>query len=244
MIDLHCHLHHGCDDGPRTPADSVALARALLDEGVTEVACTPHIRSDKGWLNVKAEQERLHRELDETLGAAGVALPHQTAAEHYLDETLFEEPLADRVVPYGTSRYLLVELPYQGAPPDLFGLLFRLRRQGYHVLLAHLERYPYVVDDDAAVQRILDAGHLIQVNLGSLAGAYTWGHKRAAKRLVKRGQVSVASGDCHMAEDAARYIGKGRKVLEKLLGAERAEQLLTHNPQKILSGVPPEKVWP
>lgn len=244
MIDLHCHLHYACDDGPREARESVDLARALLDAGVTEVACTPHIRSDKGWLNVKAEQPKLFARLDAVLAAAEVELPRRSAAEHYLDETLFEEPLQDRVVPYGESKTLLVELPYSGPPADLFGLLFRLRRKGYYILLAHLERYPYVVDDDDAVQRLLDAGHLIQVNLGSLAGAYSRAHKKAAIRLVERGQASVAAGDCHRAEDVKKMIGKGRKVLEKMVGAAGAERLLVENPWRILSGAAPEKVWP
>ena len=178
----------------------------------------------------------------EALGDAGVALKRGPGAEHYLDEALLGEPLEGRVVPYGDTPYLLVELPYQGAPPDLFARLFAIRKKGYRLVLAHLERFAYVADDDEALQKVIDAGYLVQVNLGSLAGAYSWAHKRAAKRLVKKGVVTLASGDCHRAEDVSRYIDKGRKVLTRMVGDSGAQTLLIDNPRRVLDGAPPEKM--
>lgn len=244
MIDLHCHLHFGVDDGPKNEADALALARALVDAGVTTVATTSHVRPDKGWRNTAAKQKELHERLDALLDAHAIPLVRVRAAEHYLDDELMGPDLEARVVPYGTSRTLLVELPYQGAPPDLLGLLFQLRQKGYFILLAHLERYPYVVENEALLDRIVNAGHLIQVNLGSLAGAYTRGHKKAAERLVDQGLASVASSDCHTREDVKTYLEDGKKALLKRVGKQGLERLLIENPKKILDGVPPERIWP
>jgi protein-tyrosine phosphatase len=244
VIDLHCHLHYGVDDGPKTESDALALARALVDAGVTTVATTSHVRPDKGWRNTAAKQAELHEKLDALLDGYALPLKRVRAAEHYLDDELMGADLEARAVPYGTSRTLLVELPYQGAPPDLLGLLFKLRQKGFFVLLAHLERYPYVVENEALLERIVNAGHLIQVNLGSLAGAYTRGHKKAAERLVDQGLVSVASSDCHSREDVKTHLENGRKVLTKRVGEAAVNRLLVDNPQKILDGLPPERIWP
>lgn len=244
MIDLHCHLHFGCDDGPKAADDAIDLAKALVDAGVTKVACTSHVRSDKGWFNTLAEQQQLFDKLDDAIGSSGVPLERTRGAEHYLDETLFSTPLVDRVVPYGESKTLLIELPYQGEPPGLMELLFRIRTQGYYVVLAHLERYPYVVEHEDKIEQMLNAGYLIQVNLGSLAGAYSRQHKKAAKKLVEKGHAAIAAGDCHRAADVKPMIVKGRKVLAKLVGEDGAERMLTERPQQILDGAPPEKVWP
>lgn len=244
MIDLHCHLCFGVDDGPKTKSDSVDLARALLDAGVTEVACTPHVRPDKGWMNAKERQAELHASLDDMLAEADLTLPHHRGAEHYFDAEVLHEGFAERLVPYGTSRWLLVELPYHGAPPDLLGPLFRLRSRGARVLLAHIERYPYVVDRDDVVEQLLNAGYLLQVNLGSLAGGYTRAHRKAAERLVTRGQAAVAAGDCHRAKDAAEYITKGKKALAKLIGTEGVQRMTVDVPRGILADQPPEALWP
>lgn len=244
MIDLHCHLCFGCDDGPKTKEDAQDLARALLDVGVTEVACTPHVRPDKGWMNARERQAALHARLDEALAEAGLSLPHHHGAEHYFDADVLDEAFAARMVPYGTSRWLLVELPYHGPPTDLLGPLFRLRGRGARVLLAHVERYPYVADRDDVLEQIVNAGHLVQVNLGSLAGAYTRAHRKAAERLVTRGYAAVAAGDCHRAKDAADYITKGRKALAKLVGEEGVRRMTETVPRGILCDDPPEALWP
>src|SRR5690606_27714926 len=147
-------------------------------------ACTPHVRPDKGWMNVRDRQAELHARLDEALGESGIPLPRHPGAEHYFDADVLDERFFDRLVPYGTSRWVLVELPYHGPPPDILGPLFRLRGKGARILLAHVERYPWVADHDDVIERLLNAGHLLQVNLGSLAGAYTRAHRKAAERLV------------------------------------------------------------
>lgn len=242
MIDLHCHLCFSCDDGPKDAGEAAALARALVDAGVTKVACTSHVRPDKGWLNTLAVQDAHRRALDDAL--QGVPLLRVQAAEHYLDEAVVGAGMAGHVVPYGASRWLLIELPYQGPPPDLFGVLYGIRRQGFRVLLAHLERYPWVAEKRDVVERLLDAGHLVQVNLGSLAGGYAKEHKKLAERLVVDGYASVLAGDCHRADDVPRLLQKGLKAATKLVGAAAVERMTTTNPAAILDDHPPERIWP
>lgn len=244
MIDLHCHLCFACDDGPRDAREAGELAKALVDAGVTLVACTSHVRPDKGWRNTAELQEAHHRALDDALLSSGVDLPRVRGAEHYVDDEVVGPSLKERAVPYGDSRWLLVELPYQGPPPDLLGVLWSIRRQGFRVLLAHLERFAYVVDRPELVERIVQAGHLVQVNLGSLAGGYSRDHKKAAERLVVDGWASVAAGDCHRADDVPRFIEKGRKALAKLVGDAGVRRLTVDNPRAILDDAPPERLWP
>ncbi len=242
MIDLHCHLCFACDDGPHDAAEARDLAQALSDAGVTEVACTPHVRSDKGWMNTQKEQPGLHQALHDMLDDAQSPLTVHRGAEHYLDEVLMAGPFDEVCVPYAQSKTILLELPYHGAPPHFMDQLFALRRAGYHLLLAHLERFPYVVDDEDALSRIVDSGYLIQVNLGSLSGGYTRAHKKAARKLIERGLVHVAAGDCHRAKDVTKFLQKGRKVLEKMVGEDGAQRLLVDNPRKILAGKAPHEI--
>jgi protein-tyrosine phosphatase len=240
MIDLHCHLCFGVDDGPKDPEEALALARALSRAGVTEVACTSHWRPGRQWLNDAQVQDQNHLALDRVLAQEGVSLTRHGGAEHYLDADLPGLIKRGQAVPLGQSSWLLVELPYEGKPPDLMGLLFAVRKSGHRILLAHLERYPYVVDDEELLQRIVDAGYAIQINLGSVAGAYSRAHKKSARALVKAGRVAVAAGDCHHARDVDRCIVKGRAALAKWVGEPEALRLTVDNPQKILNDAQPE----
>ena len=100
------------------------------------------------------------------------------------------------------------------------------------------------VDRDDVVEQLLNAGHLLQDNLGSLAGSYTRAHRKAAERLVSRGQAAVAAGDCHRAKDAADFITKGKKALQKLVGEEGVRRMTEDVPRGILANKAPEALWP
>jgi protein-tyrosine phosphatase len=240
VIDLHCHLHPGVDDGPMEPAHTIALAHALLKVGVTKVACTSHVRPDKEWMNTKEGVAERHAKLDEILD--GIPLERVQGAEHYIDDRVFGDldKLADIAVPYGSSRWLLVEVPYLGE--RLLELLHGVRRKGFRVLLAHVERFPYLCDHDDKLQRLVDAGHRIQVNIGSLAGAYNRAQQKGAERLLKLGVVSVLAGDCHRDVDVKDNIEKGLPIARKLIGEAGVKKLFVENPARILADDPPERL--
>jgi protein-tyrosine phosphatase len=246
MIDLHCHIHFGVDDGCKDEAETVALARAFVAAGVTEVACTSHVRPDKGWMNTLPGAKERHERLARVLDDNHIPLRHTTGAEHYVHDEVFGDldALPATAVPYGASRWLLVETPYLGAPPNLFELLHAIRRKGFRVLLAHVERFPYLSDRPEVVQRLVDAGHMVQVNLGSLAGAYNRAQQKNAERLLKDGMVAVLAGDCHREDDVDKNIVTGLAAAKKLVGEAMVKKLTVDNPRKILDDAPPERLWP
>lgn len=243
MIDLHGHIVWGVDDGPFDRDESLALAKALVAAGVTTFACTSHVRPDKGWINDKKTVPANLAKARDVADEAGLRVVQ--GAEHYVDDVVFgAADFAERLVPYGESRWVLVETPYMGPPPDLFGLLGRIRSAGFKVLLAHVERFPYLCDNDDLVDRLVDAGHLVQVNLGSLAGAYNLRQQKAAEKLLKRGVVAVLAGDCHREKDVGDNIVKGRAAAKKLVNAATLERLTVTAPQAILDDATPWKVYP
>lgn len=243
MIDLHGHIVYGVDDGPRDSAEAVALGHALKAAGVTTFACTSHIRPDRGWINDKGTVAANLAQAQETAKTCGISVVQ--GAEHYVDERVFgDDAWHERVVPYGNSRWLLVEMPYLGPHPDLLGLLRRIRQKGFKVLLAHVERFPWVADDDAMVDRLVDAGHLVQVNLGSLAGAYNRAQQKSAEKLLKRGVVAVLAGDCHRDSDVHENIVSGSKAVLKLVKPAVLERLTVTAPQAILDDDAPHGVFP
>ena len=243
MIDLHCHVHYGVDDGPKTSQEAQDLARALVDEGVTTVACTSHVRPDRSWINDQSVQAANHQRLDELFSQAGIQLERVPAAEHYVDLTFMSRVRDHSVVPYGDSKWLLVELNYDAPVPNFLQMMFETRQLGYKVLLAHLERYPWVVDNNEMLDKLTSAGHLIQINLGSLAGAYGRDYKKRARKLVKEGWACVAASDCHHVSDVKPYLIKGKKALHKLVGDAGCQALLVDNPRAILDDKDPDLIW-
>ncbi len=232
MIDLHCHLAYGVDDGPQSPEESIKLAQALSQAGVTHVACTSHLRRDKFWVNDQSVQEAIHQNLDQALGNTGPL--RFKGAEHYLDELLLETCQQKQAVPFTNTNWILLELPYQIEPPNLMTILFRIRSLGYKLLLAHIERFPYITDHPHKIEALVNAGYALQVNLGSLSGAYGKVYQKAAEKIISGGHAFVAAGDCHRAEDVEPFILQGLAALRRLLGDSGVRQLTVEQPAQIL----------
>lgn len=141
MVDIHCHILPGIDDGPPDTEGSIALARAL-SAGAFAVTATPHLRSDHPRVIVGELAGRCES-LNETLSRHDVKLVVVPAAEVDLlwaqiasTESLVRASYGQR----GTD--LLVETPYGPLPPNFKGLLSQLVSEGFRILLAHPERNP------------------------------------------------------------------------------------------------------
>src|SRR5437763_13770525 len=124
VIDLHCHLLPGIDDGAQDLDDTIAMARAALDGGVEAIVATPHVsgqyRNDPTGFAARCDQVR------QALAAAGVALEVHQGAEiaSSMITDLSEDAL--RVCARGGGRYLLLEPPYAGRAAFIDRLVFEL----------------------------------------------------------------------------------------------------------------------
>lgn len=244
LVDLHCHVHPGVDDGPPDEAESAALLRALADAGVSRLAATSHVRPDHGWMNTLEGEPARAQRLERIRADAGVAIDVVRGAEHYWHEVVLGDldRFAALAVPYGGSRWVLIETPYLGPPPQLAERLFAVHRKGFRVLLAHVERFPYLEGDRALLDRLHQMGVRFQVNLGSLSGGHGRPQQKAAERMLKTGLVSVLAGDCHRAVDVEAYVVRGLAAARALLDGATLKRLCIDGPSAILDDAPAERV--
>jgi len=233
--DLHLHLVPGVDDGSEDAAESLAMARALVSEGYAGGAVTPHIRPGM-FDNAPAELRAAVDGLRSLLGEADVAFVPVPGAEHFLDAELPGRILEGDCIPLGgEGAFVLVEAPALAPVPGLEDLVFRLKVKGTTPVFAHPERCVVFEDVDRA-ERLVHAGALLQLDLGSLAGAYGRPAKRTARRLLDRGLYAVAGSDLHNAYQAERELPRWLRALRKAAGEAGLERLLGENPRRLLSG--------
>ena len=137
MIDYHCHLLPGLDDGSKTIEESISMARLLLKAGYQTVYCTPHL--------IKKLYEPTNDTVREAIIALQLELDRENiplklfgGREYYLD-SYFNEYIND-LMPLDNTRYLLIEIPahtYPGMVSDTFSEIIR---KGLIPLIAHPER--------------------------------------------------------------------------------------------------------
>lgn len=191
--DMHSHLLPGIDDGSPDIETSLKLINGLEDLGYKKLITTPHVM----WDLYRNDAETISSAYD-TLKAEGKpTTPLHTAAEYYLDD-YFDEFLENNT-PLLTIKdnWVLVEFSFVTAPVNLKQTLFNLQISGYQPILAHPERYLYMIEDKKKYDELHDAGCLFQLNILSLAGYYGRGPQELAEYLIKRQYVDLLGTDLH-----------------------------------------------
>ena len=198
MIDLHCHVLPGVDDGPATMDESLVLARIICETGVQVVAATPHLREDHPRV-LPAELATRTRELNDELRSNNIDLLIVAGGEVDLWWAITATNADLQLVSFqqrGTD--LLVETPYGPLPDTFEELLFDIRAKGFRVVLAHPERNPSFQDDPERLYTLVHQGVLLQVTASSLvARARRSRSRHLAEKLIDQRLAHVLASDGH-----------------------------------------------
>lgn len=193
--DMHSHLVPGIDDGAPNLEASLAMIRALADQGYRKLVTTPHVMSDY-YRNTSETILEGRDKVREALKKAGIDITFDAAAEYYLDEHF------DRLIESGDlltmgDNYVLFELPFMAAPDMLKSTLFKLQMAGYKPILAHPERYSYWHREPQKFRELVDRDVMLQVNINSLTGTYSPQVQKAAEWIIEQGLASFLGTDTH-----------------------------------------------
>ena len=170
MIDLHCHILPGLDDGARDLETSLAMAQAFVADGVSIVACTPHILPGL-YHNSGPQIRHATAQLQQVLNQQNIPLRLTTGADNHVIPGFLSELRSGTLLSLADSRYVLVEPPHHVAPPRLRELFFDLIVAGYVPVLTHPERLTWINSHYESMRQLVHAGVWLQLTAGSLAGA-------------------------------------------------------------------------
>lgn len=243
MIDLHCHMLPGIDDGAADEAVSLGMARIAAADGIRTTACTPHIYPgfyENDSAGIKARVARLQRRLDEE----GIALRLTFGADAHLTPDLLGRLKAKTAPTLAGGRYLLLEPSHTVATPRFAEAVFDFVAAGYVPLITHPERLAWIESHYAAFASLVRGGVWLQVTAGSLAGRFGRTAQRVGQRMLGDGLVHILATDAHGTRHRAPLLAEGRRAAERYVGAEEAQRLVVARPQAILDDLPPAEVAP
>ena len=242
MIDLHSHILPGVDDGPATLEGSLALARTAVAAGTRTILATPHINDDRS-----IDAARVAAGLDTlrpALAAAEIPLEVLAGGEIAIWRLGDLDDATLRTLALGGGPYLLVESPFSPAIGAFEPLVLDLLGRGHRVLLAHPERCPAFHRDPERLQRLVDAGVLVQITAGSMTGGFGSTVRRLTATMLRTGVVHVVASDAHDAVKRPPGLNDGFASLERELpGLAELQPWMTEQvPRAILDGTPlPER---
>jgi protein-tyrosine phosphatase len=234
VIDLHCHILPGVDDGPPDMSASVAMARAAATGGIETIVATPHVRDDYPF-----DLDRLAArvaEVNAALVESGVAIDVVAGAEVAIPKLAELDDSTLGALCLGDSPYLLVESPYVHALPWVEEALDAVRARGLRPLLAHPERAPSFIADPDRLARIVDEGVLCSVTAGSMAGVFGRRVRRFTGELFERGLVHNVASDAHDLVHRRPDLLNGFDAFDSESLRERADWFTKAVPAAILAG--------
>jgi len=232
VVDTHCHLLPGLDDGPRTIGAAVGLARELVAAGVTSVLCTPHYT--RQWPTDHGAALRAHAALRGELAAAGIALETSVAAE--VGTTFAVSVPLEQLELRRVGPYVIVEIFADTPAPFVETVVDRLDEADLKPVFAHpelarsLERRPEVLDDARS------HGALVQVLAPGIVEF--WGPAVAANAwdLIDADRADLVASDSHGPKRPPRHFARAATEIERRYGHDARVDLTERRPADLIAG--------
>lgn len=242
MIDIHCHILPGLDDGARDMEEAVEMGRLAYADGIRTLVATPHCRNGL-YQNNELTILPVLGSLKQRLIQNGIGLNLISGADiHIQPQTVSFLRQNPRLLLGG--RYFLIEFPAQSIPPYTRDFIFQALLAGFVPIITHPERNTMIQQHWEDLEEWVRAGALVQVTAQSLTGGFGSPVKELALNMVRKGLVQVVATDAHSLRRRPPILSKALEVLSRILGPDEGLTLVRDNPEKILKGETIETISP
>jgi protein-tyrosine phosphatase len=236
MVDIHCHILPGVDDGARDWEIAVEMCQMAAEDGIEHMVATPHANHQFDY-----ERNNLRCMLDELRTRVGATPELSLGCDFHLSydnlESLAEDP-GDYTIE--KTPYLLVELSDYSVPPGIGREMEGLVRAGLRPIITHPERNPLLARNQDRVLEWVRIGCAVQVTASAVTGKWGRTPKKFAEWLIERGAAHVLATDSHDVGRRPPILSAARDVVSRKYGADVAKAMVDDNPRAVISGEPME----
>ena len=241
MYDVHCHMLPAFDDGAKDLDTALQMARIAVEDGITHLACTPHIYPglfDYDSKRIRAATDSFRIELEK----ADIPLEIGMGADIQQVSEMVQR-LNDGSMPtINQSRYCLFEPPHHIAPTNFEESVFNVIAAGYVPVITHPERLSWIETHYQEFVNVAKLGAWMQVTAGSLTGRFGPRPQYWAEKLLGEGIVRLLATDAHNLTSRAPLLTEGQHAAASLVGAEESRALVVERPMAIWNNTPVEQV--
>ncbi|MGF2189244.1 tyrosine-protein phosphatase [Vagococcus fluvialis] len=224
LVDIHCHILPGVDDGAQTLEDSLEMARGAVSEGITHILCTPH-HNNGVYLNPKREVISKVAELQAVLDKKEIPLTLFEGQEIRLSPDLLKRISQNDILFTDLDdTYLLIEFPSMEVPMYAHRVLFELCANGYTPIIVHPERNTQIMNNPNLMIPLIEMGCLAQVTCGSYIGQFGKKVQKVAKGMIECNLVHMLASDAHNLKGRNFFTKDAYSKLEKEFGRNKVEE--------------------
>ncbi|WP_459501930.1 tyrosine-protein phosphatase [Bacillus sp. C1] len=235
MIDLHCHILPGVDDGAQSMEDSIAMARAACKEGIHTIVATPHHQNG---VYINPAESVLHqvKQLNNRLKEEEIHLTILPGQEIRLYGGLLEDYQLGEILTLNcTDVYTTIEFPANHVPRYAEKMLYELRVRGITPIIVHPERNTEIIERPELLYKLVHQGALTQITAGSVTGKFGKKIKKFTMQLIEHQLTHVIASDAHNTSSRSFHLQLAYETVEKTFGSSTL-YYFKENPYSLIGG--------
>lgn len=235
LVDIHCHILPGIDDGSKDWETSIKLARNAVKDGITHAVCTPHTLNGK-YTNHKDDVIRLTENFQDMLDDAKIPLTVFPGQEVRISGDLPEALDNDDILFLDEAgQYMLLEFPSDDVPTYAKDMIFNIQQRGITPIVVHPERNSRILQEPQILQELIKQGCLVQITASSYAGTFGQKIEEMSRRFIEAGQCACFASDAHDLPKRQYEYGAALKKLDAEFGSRRVQEF-KDNARAIVNG--------
>ncbi len=236
MIDIHCHILPGLDDGSSDINESLGMAKMALSDNITHIVATPHTLN--GFFENDPKKIERHLEyLNSQLIRHSINVNLYGGAEVHLCSDMAQKIENGVISTINNSKYCLLEFPNYSLPPGYQDEIFGLTITGITPVIVHPERLPIFHYDLSVLYKLISMGCVVQITAQSITGGFGKAAMKLSHQMLKRRLAHIIATDAHSLMHRPPILSTAVNMAAKILkDNEEAESMVVSRPRAILDG--------
>lgn len=219
MIDIHCHILPGIDDGAATIEDTLEMARAAVKEGITTIIATPHHKNNQ-FNNLKSSILTKVNDLNTVLKQENIPLTVLPGQEVRIYGEVLEDYYKEEILTLNHTQYLFIEFPSSSVPRYAERLLYELQTEGIIPIIVHPERNKELQEKPDLLYQFVKNGALTQVTASSVAGYFGKNVKKFSEQLIEHNLTHFVASDAHNTHNRSFKLNQAFDLIETGFGVD------------------------
>jgi protein-tyrosine phosphatase len=239
MIDIHCHILPGIDDGAKDMDEALALINLAVEDGVTQIVVTPHLHFGR-FYNYLSVIQSSFIDLQQAVDEAKIQIELAYAAEVRLDSEILSL-LANQQLPlygrYNNQEFMLLEFPHSHIPAGSDILVKHLLKKNITPVIAHPERNRDLLKSPDKIKPFVRLGCWFQVTASSITGHFGEECQALALSYIEQGFIHIVASDAHNLKRRPPVLSEARSKITAIFGEDKVKQLFYDNPYNITTSL-------
>jgi len=238
MIDLHCHILPGLDDGAQSLEEAVEMAKMAEEDGIEKIVATPHFFRGSFFYEDLSLIEEKRRQFSQALKNNNIRVDILSGGEVHISHNLIDEISRNKAfLVLNNSSYMFVEFPAGHIYSSVKELFFELISGGIIPIIAHPERNAVFQQNPSLLYDLIQMGGLAQANSGSFTGMYGREVETASFRFLNLNLIHFIGSDGHNSRSMPPKLSEARKRAGAIVGEEIARAFVKDNPQAVVNNL-------